>query len=95
MHGGAIGWVVEMETKVDVLEVEIACTLERQQEVSATERRATRGESRPLVMWKVWSSSKISNEVRMQGVNICFNSCEFIMQACYPKASELIGPLIP
>lgn len=102
--------MVEMEVKANILEVELACTLEGQRGASATRGKTTRGDSKSLASRRIRSSFQVSEGVRMhnsnvdssnivvwarrQGFNIGFNACEFIMQACYPEAGEAIGSLI-
>lgn len=40
-------------------------------------------------------ASDVAMQAHKQGFKASFNVCKFIMQACYLKAGEAIGPLIP
>lgn len=74
------------------LKVELSCTIGGQQGASATERRATRGETIPLATRRAQSLPRISEEVHMQDFNA---SLESIMRECHLDASMAIKPLLP
>lgn len=85
---------MDAETKADVLEVELACTLERQ-EASTAKGKATKSEYGSLAIKRVLSYPRISDEACTQNFNASFHACEFIMQELYLKASTAIELLIP
>lgn len=87
--------VVEEETRADLMEVQLASTLEGQHKVSTIERRPGRYKSKPLATRKVPGSFGAADEVHLQGYNFGFNVSKFIIWEHYLLIGEATRLLIP